>query len=642
MIKIKDKEFTFEQKSLKDILKENPSLAGNNLVFAAYRAGETVELNYIPKDGDSISLIDFSSEEGRNIYWHSSSHILAMAVLRLFPNVRLAIGPAIENGFYYDFFFDPKDGIKLAEEDLAKIEEEMKKIIDENVPFERFECPKSDILPKYSKNKFKTEILKNDIADDIVSYYKNGEDFFDMCRGPHVPSTGYIKSLKLTSIAGAYWRGNENNEMLTRIYGISFPDRKMLKEYITKLEEAKKRDHRLLGKKLGIFSIFEETGAGLVYWHPAGGTIRDIIERFWKDEHIKRGYELVLTPHIARAELWKTSGHYDFYKENMYIFTIDEEEYVLKPMNCPGHVMIYKTKMHSYRDLPVRFAELGTVYRYERSGTLHGLLRVRGFTQDDGHIFCTPEQLEDEIEGVFDFAVFIIESFGYSKYEVELSMIDPENPDKYAGTMEEWDTAQNTLKKILEKKGVPFKEMPGEAVFYGPKIDIKLEDALGRKWQGPTVQFDFNLPRRFGVTYVGEDNKEHYVYMVHRALMGSLERFIGGLIENYAGRFPLWLSPVQVSVMTVTEETVDYAKKISKILKDEGFRISENYRNDKIGYKIRESENNQIPYMLVIGKKEKDEQVISVRKKMEGDLGSMTVDALISRLKQELDKRTTD
>jgi len=323
-------------------------------------------------------------------------------------------------------------------------------------------------------------------------------------------------------------------------------------------------------------------------------------------------------------------------------FEIDDEEYVLKPMNCPGHVMIYKTKMHSYRDLPVRFEELGTVYRYERSGTLHGLLRVRGFTQDDGHIFCTPDQLEKEIEGVFDFAVFIIESFGYSKYEVELSMIDPSNPEKYAGTMEEWDTAQNTLKKILNMKNIPFKEMPGEAVFYGPKIDIKLEDALGRKWQGPTVQFDFNLPRRFGVTYIGEDNKEHYVYMVHRALMGSLERFIGGLIEHYAGRFPLWLSPVQISVMTVTEETVDYAEKISRILKDEGFRVSENYRNDKIGYKIRESENNQTPYMLIIGKKEKDEQVLSVRKKMEGDLGSMTVDALISSLKQELNKRTTD
>jgi len=634
MIKIKDIEITNEQKTLKDILKENPAISGNKLYFAAKVNGKTVELNYLPSDNEIVDLIDFSSDEGKSIYWHSTSHILAMAVKRLFPRVHLAIGPSIENGFYYDFYFDPKDDLKLSEEDLVKIEEEMKKITDENIPFERFECSKDEILSKYSDNKFKSEILNRDVHDEKVSYYSNGEQFFDMCRGPHLPSTNFIKSFKLTSIAGAYWRGDEHNEMLTRIYGISFPDRKMLKEHLMKIEEAKKRDHRVLGKKLNIFSIFEETGAGLVYWHPAGGMIRDLVERFWKDEHLKRGYELVLTPHIARAELWKTSGHYDFYKENMYIFEIDDEEYVLKPMNCPGHVMIYKTKMHSYRDLPVRFAELGTVYRYERSGTLHGLLRVRGFTQDDGHIFCTPDQLEKEIEGVFDFAVFIIESFGYSKYEVELSMIDPSNPEKYAGTMEEWDTAQNTLKKILNMKNIPFKEMPGEAVFYGPKIDIKLEDALGRKWQGPTVQFDFNLPRRFVVTYIGEDNKEHYVYMVHRALMGSLERFIGGLIEHYAGRFPLWLSPVQISVMTVTEETVDYAEKISRILKDEGFRVSENYRNDKIGYKIRESENNQTPYMLIIGKKDKDEQVLSVRKKMECDLGRMTVDALISSLKQ--------
>ncbi|MGE3062423.1 MAG: threonine--tRNA ligase [bacterium] len=638
MIKINNIQTDYrENTKLFDYIKEQKEFSGKKFLIVEENNSFYDIKTFEVKDNSNIILHDFYSEKGRDAYWHSTSHILAMAVKIYFlknhsseENVKLAIGPSIDSGFYYDFDLC---GVELKEDNLREIENIMKDLIEENIPFVKSSMTREEILSKYnsSKEKYKIEIIEQYKDEKQFSIYTNiskkfNVEFFDMCRGPHIPSTGYIKSFKLLSLAGAYWRGDEKREMLARIYGISFPDKQMLKEYTDKIEEAKKRDHRILGKKLEIFSIFEETGSGLVYWHPHGGIIRDTIERFWKDEHINRGYDLVLTPHIARAELWKTSGHYDFYKENMYIFKIDEEEYVLKPMNCPGHVMIYKTKIHSYRDLPIKYAELGTVYRYERSGALHGLLRVRGFTQDDGHVFCTPEQLPEEVEKVYDFAIFMIKKFGYEKYSVELSMRDPKNPAKYAGTPEEWETAQNVLKNILIKKNIPYIEMPGEAVFYGPKIDIKLEDALGRKWQGPTVQFDFNLPRRFNVTYVGEDNKEHYVYMVHRALLGSLERFIGGLIEHYAGKFPLWLAPVQVTVLSVTDETVDYSKEICKILKDNKIRVTEDFRNEKIGYKIREAENNQTPFMLILGKKEKDERRLSLRKKGEGDIGSMSVE----------------
>lgn len=617
-----------------DIIKESPEFGEKKRYFAAKLFEDNIDLSYIPKDKDDITLLDFSSEEGRKIYWHSSSHIMAMAVKRLFPDAKLGIGPSIDNGFYYDFLFERQ----FNEEDLKLIEDEMKKIIEQDVRFIRKEIEKSegDKLFKDKKEDFKLELIC-DINEKISLYYN--EDFVDLCRGPHIPSSGYIKAFKLLSVAGAYWKGDEKREMLSRIYGISFPDRKMLKEHLHRLEEAKRRDHRKLGKQLNVYSIFEQTGAGLVYWHPNGAAVLEQIERFWKDEHVRRGYQLVRSPHIARSELWKTSGHLNFYRDNMYVFNVDDEDYVLKPMNCPGHVMIYKTQIHSYRDLPVRFAELGTVYRYERSGTMHGLLRVRGFTQDDGHIFCTPEQLEEEIGKVFDFAVFMIETFGYKKYTVELSMFDPADREKYAGSDEEWEFAQNTLKNVLRSKNVPFKEMPGEAVFYGPKIDIKLYDAIGNSWQGPTVQFDFNLPRRFNVTYIGEDNKEHLVYMVHRALLGSLERFIGGLIEHYGGKFPLWLAPYQTTVLTVTEDTIDYAGKISTILRDNGIRVLENFRNDKIGYKIREAETNQVPYMLIIGKNEMEAGTISVRKKGEGDIGSMKAEELISLLKKEIDSK---
>lgn len=646
MIRINDIEFEFKKgNKISDYIKSLEDLKSKNF-FVFEKDGNLYDLETTVEDGSEILLHNFESEKGRDVYWHSTSHILAMATKIFIKNlkgnekmVKLAIGPSIENGFYYDFEFTD---YKFTEENIVEIENIMQKLIDEDIPFKKVEIKKEELLKIYKEKeeKFKVELVEN-IDQEILTYYENYSKkydfkFFDLCRGPHLPSSGYIKFFKLISTAGAYWRGDEKKEMLTRIYGISFPEKGMLDQFVTKIEEAKKRDHRVLGKKLGIFSIFEETGPGLVFWNTKGGMIRDIIERFWKDEHLKRGYQLVITPHISKSDLWKRSGHYDFYKENMYIFKIDEDEYVLKPMNCPGHILIYKTKIHSYKDLPVKFAELGTVYRYERSGTLHGLLRVRGFTQDDGHIFCTPDQLKEEVEKVYDFAVFMIEKFGYKKFFVELSTMDRENQSKYAGTLEEWDFAQESLKDVLIKKGVDFKEMPGEAVFYGPKIDIKLEDAIGRKWQGPTIQFDFNLPRRFDVTYIGDDNKEHYVYMIHRALLGSLERFIGGLIENYAGKFPLWLSPVQVSVLTVGENSVDYAKNICKILDSKNIRYTVDFSDEKINSKIKRSEEENVPFMLIIGKKEVEEEKLSVRMKGHGDLGKKSFEEFLKLFYENL------
>ncbi len=580
----------------------------------------------------SIEIVTFASEEGAEIYHHSTSHLMAQAVQDLFPGTKVAIGPAVENGFYYDFDAPQP----FTPEDLAKIEQKMAELVKADLPYIRKEVSKEDALAFFRQQgeDYKVEIL-TDIPDgEMISEYQQGS-FVDLCRGPHLPSTGRIKAFKLLSIAGAYWKGDEHNQMLQRIYGTSFPSKKELKHHLDRLEEAKRRDHRKLGKELDLFSIHQHAGAGLIYWHPKGTALRRVIEDFWKDTHVERGYELVTIPHIAHSDLWKTSGHYDFYRENMYTLGIDAEEYVLKPMNCPGHILIYNTKIRSYRDLPVRYAELGTVYRYERSGTLHGMLRVRGFTQDDAHIFCTPDQLVDELIGVLDLTEYMLKTFGFDDYKVELSVRDPQNPGKYAGSDENWQYAEEALVEALKHKGLPYKRMEGEAVFYGPKIDTKLIDSLGRGWQGPTTQFDFNLPSRFDVNYIGEDGKKHHVYMVHRTVLGSMERFVGALIEQYAGAFPLWLAPVQVKVLSIGDRHLDYATQVASALRKERFRVEIDSRDEKVGQKIRVAQLEQVPYMVIIGDKEVSGQTVSLRHRRKGDLGSLTIEQVICQLLDE-------
>ena len=581
----------------------------------------------------AVELLTFSSEGGAEIYRHSASHLMAQAVKQLFPEAKVAIGPAVDDGFYYDFDIDHP----FTPEDLEKIERKMAELVKADTPFVRHEVTKDDAIRFFSERgeQYKVEILRDLPDGERISQYQQG-DFVDLCRGPHVPSTGKIKAFKLLTIAGAYWRGDERNKMLQRIYGTSFPSQKELTAHLEKIEEAKRRDHRKLGKELDLFSIHQEAGAGLIYWHPKGAVLRRVIEDFWKDTHVERGYDLVTIPHIAHSSLWRTSGHYDFYRENMYTLGIDEEEYVLKPMNCPGHILIYKNKVHSYRDLPVRYAELGTVYRYERSGTLHGMLRVRGFTQDDAHIFCTPEQLVKEVVGVLDLTEYMLKTFGFEHYSVELSVRDPNNKQKYAGTDEQWQRAEEALIEALRVKGLPYKRMEGEAVFYGPKIDTKLIDALGRGWQGPTTQFDFNLPSRFDVAYVGEDGKKHHAYMVHRTVLGSMERFVGALIEHYAGVFPTWLSPVQVKILPIGDRHIDYARQVESALRKQKFRPEVDARDEKISQKIRVAQVEQIPYMLIIGDKEVAEQTVSLRHRRKGDVGSLTIEQLLCQLSDEV------
>lgn len=614
--------------TIKEIVaKERPDLFREYI--AANKNGEIIDFHIPVKDGE-FKLIPFDEKEGLRVLWHSASHILAQAVLRLFPDAKPGIGPAIENGFYYDFYLEKP----FTPDDLDRIEKEMQNIIKEDYTIKRESISKRVARKLFVKNKFKIELI-NEIEGDSVTIYSQGE-FVDLCRGPHILSTGKVGFVKLLSVASAYWRGDEEKESMQRIYGIAFRKKEILKEYIKRQEEAKRYDHRVLGKELGIFGIYEEAGPGLIFWHPNGAIIRREIENFWINEHIKRGYQLVYTPHIARSKLWEISGHLEFYKDNMYIFPVDEEDYVVKPMNCPGHILIYKSKIHSYRDLPVRFAELGTVYRRERSGVLHGMLRVRGFTQDDGHIFCTPEQLNEEILKVFDLSIFMMETFGYKDYKIDLSVRDPLHKEKYAGNDDDWEMAESALAKALKNRGYPYKREEGEAVFYGPKIDIKLLDAFGREWQGPTIQFDFNLAKRFDVFYIGEDGNKHNVYLIHRALLGSMERFIGGLIEHYKGAFPLWLSPIQVKVLTVTEDGEEFALEIYNQFLEAGIRVELDIRNEKIGKKIREAEVNKIPYMVIIGKKEKESREVSVREHKKGDIGNFTVENFIVMLKEKI------
>jgi threonyl-tRNA synthetase len=599
---------------------------------AAKIDGELCDLS-TPLNADcSVEILTFDTEEGQEIYHHSTAHLMAQAVQQLYPGVKLAIGPAVEGGFYYDFDSDEP----FTPEDLERIEARMAELVKADLPYTRKVLSREEAIELFSQKheEYKTQILADIPKGDQVSTYQQG-DFVDLCRGPHLPSTGKIKAFKLQTIAGAYWKGDENNKMLQRIYGTSFPSKKLLKQHLERIEEAKRRDHRKLGKDLELFGIYQEAGPGLIYWPPKGAALRRVVEDFWKDTHVDWGYQLVAIPHIAHSDLWKTSGHYDFYRENMYTMGIDDDEYVLKPMNCPGHILMYKNKMHSYRDLPVRYAELGTVYRYERSGTLHGMLRVRGFTQDDAHIFCTPDQVLDEVIGVLDLTEYMLKTFGFQEYTVELSVRDPEHLEKYAGSDENWELAENALVEALNRKGLPYKRMEGEAVFYGPKIDTKLIDALGRGWQGPTTQFDFNLPPRFDVNYVGEDGKRHHVYMVHRTVLGSMERFIGALIEHYAGAFPFWLAPVQVKVLPLSDRHEDYAKQVATALRKKRLRVDMDTRDEKIGQKIRVAQLEQVPYMLIVGDKEAETKTVSLRHRRQGNMGSLTIEQCLDQLLDE-------
>jgi len=551
---------------------------------------------------------------------------MADAVKRLFPDVQLAIGPSIEEGFYYDF--DKKEPFQP--EDLSAIENLMAEIIKKNLEFKKEDITKKEALKLFAKEPYKLELI-NKLEGDTVSIYAHGE-FVDLCKGPHVKATGEIKAFKLLSIAGAYWHGIETNPMLQRIYGTCFETSAALKEYLTRIEEAKKRDHRKLGKELDLFSIHDEVGPGLVFYHPKGALLRMMIEDYEKKEHLKRGYQIVMGPHILKSDIWVTSGHYEYYKDNMYIFKVDGDEYAIKPMNCPAHMLIYKSKMRSYRDLPIRYFELGNVYRREKTGVLHGLLRVRGFTQDDAHIFCLPDQLEQEIVKIIDFVIDTMQVFGFKDYKIALST----RPPKSIGTDEIWVQATNALKKSLELKGMGYEISEGEGAFYGPKIDIMVKDALGRPWQCATVQCDFALPERFDLTYVSSDGKKERPVMLHRVILGSMERFIGTLIEHYAGAFPVWLAPVQVLVIPITDRAHDYADNIFKLLQDEDIRVEVDKRNEKLQYKIREGELSKVPYMLIVGDKEKEAGTVSLRARKEGDKGGVKVEEFIRSVKEEV------
>jgi threonyl-tRNA synthetase len=543
---------------------------------------------------------------------HSASHVMAQAVKAVFPEAKLGIGPATEDGFYYDFDL-PRS---LTPEDLAEVEAKMRESIQADLPFVQREVDKAEARRLFADQPYKLELIEG-IPDTKVSTYTQG-DFTDLCQGPHVASTGQIGAFKLLSIAGAYWKGDERRPMLQRIYGTAFATQEELEAHLARLEEAARRDHRVLGKALDLFSIHEEAGPGLVFWHPKGALIRLIIEDFWRQEHLKRGYQFIYSPHVARVDLWKTSGHWEWYRDYMYApMDVEGQQYLIKPMNCPGHILVYKSRKRSYRELPLRWAELGTVYRYERSGVLHGLTRVRGFTQDDAHIFCRPDQLQAEIVGVIQLVQFMLETFGFDEYEVKLST----RPEKYAGTLDIWEEATGALQGALEELGIPYAVDPGEGVFYGPKIDVKLKDALGRDWQGPTIQVDFNIPQRFDVTYVGDDGMEHRTVMVHRAVLGSLERFLGCLIEHYGGAFPVWLSPVQAVIIPIADRHLHYARQVEGHLLEAGLRVEVDARAERMNAKIRDAQLQKIPYMLIVGDQEMARGQVAIRLRSGENLG---------------------
>ncbi|MCX8110586.1 MAG: threonine--tRNA ligase [Syntrophorhabdaceae bacterium] len=566
------------------------------------------------------------TKEELDILRHSTSHLMAHAVKELYPDVKVAIGPSIDTGFYYDFDYDPG----FTDEDLLKIEEKMHELAKKDIPIERRVIKKADALKMFKEagEIYKVELLEN-IDDDEVSIYTQGS-FTDLCRGPHVPSTGKIKAFKLLNLAGAYWRGDEKNKMLTRIYGTAFPDKASLDNYLNFLEEVKKRDHRRLGRELDLFSISDEVGAGLVIYHPNGALLRYLLEDFERKEHLKRGYKFVVGPHILKLDLWKKSGHYDNYRENMYFTKIDDVDYGIKPMNCLSHIMVYRSSIRSYRDLPLRYFELGTVSRHEKSGVLHGLLRVREFTQDDAHIFCMPEQLHQEILNIIEFVRDAMAIFNFD-YEMEIST----RPEKSIGSDEDWERAERILKEVLDGQGIPYEINEGDGAFYGPKIDVKLKDAIGRKWQCATIQCDFALPERFDLHYVDRDGKRKRPVMLHRVILGAIERFIGVLIEHYGGRFPVWLSPVQAIIMNITDEQSEYCQRIYNEMIDEGIRADIDPRNEKLSLKIREAIMKKIPYMVIAGKKEMESKTITVRLREGGEIKDMTPAALIERIRED-------
>jgi threonyl-tRNA synthetase len=588
-----------------------------------------------------LELVTEKDPEALKVVRHSAAHVLATAVLELFPETKLGHGPATESGFFYDFYREKP----FTPEDLAQIEARMAEVVARDEPFVHEFAPRDKSLESFERDGdfMKTHFVsKFTEPGSDVSFYRNGK-FVDFCRGPHVPSTGRVKAVKVTTLAGAYWLGDEKNPQLQRIYGTAFFAKKDLDEHFARLEEAAKRDHRVLGKQLDLFSVQELAGSGLIFWHPKGAMIRKVMEDWMRDECLRRGYQLVYTPHVARVNLWQTSGHEGFYAGNMFTpMELDDAMYRMKPMNCPFHILIYKNSPKSYRDLPARYAELGNVYRYERSGTMHGLLRVRGFTQDDAHIFCTPEQIESEVAACIDFAEAVLKTFGFQEFKVELSTWDPNDRAHYAGSDDNWNLAIRSLDNVLKAKGIPYKTIPGEAAFYGPKIDVKLVDVLGRLWQLSTVQFDFNLPARFELEYVGEDGARHQPVMVHRALFGSVERFFGVLIEHYAGAFPLWLAPVQVGLVPISERHKGYAAKVETALKEAGLRVEVDDRNEKMNAKIRDFANQKTPYILVFGDKEETANAVSVRTRGKGDQGSMPLAEFIAKAKALVDGKSME
>jgi threonyl-tRNA synthetase len=623
---------------LEILRKHNTRLAEQAVV--AKSNGDLIDL-FQPLERDTaLRFLTTDDPEGLFVFRHSSAHLLAAAVIELFPEVKLGIGPPTDHGFFYEFQREQP----FTEDDLARIEKKMAELRDANVPNERRWLPRPEAMQLYQQQgqTFKCELVSDKAEGDQVSFYVTGK-FIDFCKGPHIPSTGRIKAFKLTAVSGAYWKGKEGNPQMQRIYGTSFPSQAQLDDFLHQIEEAKRRDHRKLGPELDLFSFQEEGGAGLVFWHPKGGLVRTLMENWLRDEYLRRGYLMVYTPHVMRIDLWKTSGHLDYYRQNMFPPMAEEHlTYQLKPMNCPGHILIYQSHRRSYRELPMRLAELGTVYRNERGGVLHGLMRVRGFTVDDAHIFCTMEQVEDEIVACVDFAVDALHTFGFEKYEIDLSGWDPNDPAHYAGTAEGWALTEKALARALERRNIPYIYKPGEAAFYGPKIDLKIIDAIGRPWQLSTIQFDFNLPERFDLSYIGADGAAHRPVMVHRALWGSVERFFGILIEHYAGAFPVWLAPVQAVVLPISEKVQGYAQQVAERLRADGVRVELDSRSEKLQAKIRDAQLQKVPFMLVCGKKEEEAGTVSVRSRSKGDLGPRPLAEFEAELRRLVETRASD